>query len=74
MKRIFLFIFTNLAIMVLLTVILTVFGVSSKSMSGMLIIALVIGMGGSFISLAMSKWIAKKSTGAHVIEKQRNET
>ncbi len=68
MQRIILFILTNLAIIVLLTVVLTVFGVSSKSMSGMLIIALVIGMGGSFISLAMSKWMAKKTMGLSVIE------
>ncbi len=66
--RILLFILTNLAIMVLLTVILTVFGVSSKSVPGMLIIALVIGMGGSFISLAISKWMAKRSMGLVVIE------
>ena len=68
MTRIFLFILTNLAIMVLLTVILTVFGVSSKSMTGMLIIALVIGMGGSFLSLAISKWMAKRTMGLVVIE------
>lgn len=68
MTRIFLFILTNLAIMVLLTVILTIFGVSSKSMTGMLIIALVIGMGGSFLSLAISKWMAKRTTGLVMIE------
>jgi heat shock protein HtpX len=68
MQRIFLFILTNLAIMVLLTVILTVFGVSSKSVPGMLIIALVIGMGGSFISLAISKWMAKRTMGLVMIE------
>lgn len=68
MQRIFLFILTNLAIMVLLTVILTVFGVSSKSMTGMLIIALVVGMGGSFISLAISKWMAKRTMGLVMIE------
>jgi heat shock protein HtpX len=68
MTRIFLFILTNIAIMVLLTVILTIFGVSSKSMTGMLIIALVVGMGGSFISLAISKWMAKRTTGLVMIE------
>jgi heat shock protein HtpX len=68
MTRILLFIATNIAIMVLLTIILTVFGVSSKSMTGMLIIALVIGMGGSFISLAISKWMAKRTTGMTMIE------
>lgn len=39
-----------------------------------MVIAAVFGFGGSFISLYMSKWIAKKSTGAHVIEQPRNET
>ncbi|HFC93436.1 MAG TPA: protease HtpX [Leucothrix mucor] len=68
MTRILLFIATNIAIMVLLTIILTVFGVSSKSMTGMLIIALVIGMGGSFISLAISKWMAKRTTGMIMID------
>ncbi|MCK5917938.1 MAG: protease HtpX [Cocleimonas sp.] len=68
MTRILLFIATNIAIMVLLTIILTVFGVSSKSVTGMLIIALVIGMGGSFISLAISKWMAKRTTGMVMIE------
>lgn len=68
MQRIFLFILTNLAIMVLLTIILSVFGVSPKSMSGILIIALLFGMGGSFISLAISKWMAKRATGLEIIE------
>jgi len=68
MTRILLFIATNLAIMVLLTVVLTIFGVSPKSMSGMLIIALIFGMGGSFISLALSKWMAKRTMGLIMIE------
>jgi heat shock protein HtpX len=44
-----------------------------RSTTGLLILAFVFGMGGSFISLAMSKWIAKRSTGAQVIERPRNE-
>ncbi|MCK5901695.1 MAG: protease HtpX [Cocleimonas sp.] len=68
MKRVILFILTNLAIMILLSIVLSVFGVSSRSIPGMLIIALMFGMGGSLISLAISKWIAKRSTGAVVIE------
>lgn len=68
MQRIFLFILTNLAILVLLTIILSIFGVSPRSMSGMLIIALIFGMGGSFISLAISKWMAKRSMGLVMIE------
>ena len=74
MKRIVLFLVTNLAIVIVLTIVLSIFGVESRSMSGALIIAAVFGMGGSFISLAMSKWIAKSTTGAHVIDRPRNET
>jgi len=53
---------------------MSVLGVDSRSTSGLLVMAGLFGMGGSFISLAMSKWIAKKSTGAHVIEQPRNTT
>lgn len=74
MLRIILFLATNLAIIVLLGIVMTLFGLDSRSTSGMLVIAFVFGMGGSFISLAMSKWIAKKSTGAHVIEQPSNPT
>ena len=42
--------------------------------AGLLVMAAVFGFGGSFISLLISKWIAKRSTGAHVIEQPRNET
>lgn len=74
MLRIVLFLATNMAILVLLGIVMSVFGVDSRSTSGLLLIAAVFGMGGSFISLAMSKWIAKKSTGAHVIENPSNPT
>ena len=53
---------------------MSVFGLSNRSLGGMLMIATVFGFGGSFISLFMSKWMAKKSTGAHVITQPRNET
>src|SRR5690554_3089980 len=76
-KRVVLFLATNLAILVLLGMVLmvveAVFG-PLPPIGGILVLALVFGMGGSFISLAMSKWIAKKTTGAHVIEQPRNET
>jgi len=72
--RIVLFLATNMAILVLLGIVMSVFGIDSRSTSGLLVIAAVFGMGGSFISLAMSKWIAKKSTGAHVIENPSNPT
>jgi heat shock protein HtpX len=72
--RIVLFLATNMAILVLLGIVMSVFGIDSRSTSGLLLMAGVFGMGGSFISLAMSKWIAKKSTGAHVIENPSNPT
>ena len=74
MKRIALFLMTNLAIVILLGIIMSIFGIESRSMSGMLLIAFVFGMGGSFISLAISKWMAKRSTGAVVIENPSNNT
>lgn len=74
MLRIVLFLATNMAILVLLGIVMSVLGVDSRSTSGLLLMAGVFGMGGSFISLAMSKWIAKKSTKAHVIENPSNPT
>ncbi|ROS01173.1 heat shock protein [Sinobacterium caligoides] len=73
MKRIALFLATNLAIMLVLGIVLSVFGVDSRSTSGLLIMALLFGMGGSFISLLLSKKIALSSTGATVIKQPRNE-
>jgi heat shock protein HtpX len=72
--RIVLFLATNLAILVLLGIVMSIFGIDSRSTSGLLVMALVFGMGGSFISLALSKWIAKKSTGARVIVNPANPT
>lgn len=78
MKRILLFIMTNLAVMLVLSVVLSilfsVFGINRQSMGGLLLLAAVFGFGGSFISLAMSKWMAKRSTGAVVIEQPQNAT
>ena len=74
MFRIVLFLATNLAIIVLLGVVMSILGVDSRSTSGLLVMAAIFGMGGSFISLAMSKWIAKKSTGARVIVSPSNPT
>ncbi len=74
MLRIGLFLATNLAILILLGIVMSVFGVDTRSTSGLLVMAALFGMGGSFISLAMSKWIAKKSTGARVIEQPGNPT
>ena len=68
MKRVFLFLATNLAILLVLGFVLSLFGIDSQSATGSLVIAALFGMGGSFISLAMSKWIAKRSTGARVLD------
>ena len=74
MFRIVLFLATNMAIIILLGVVMSLLGVDSRSTSGLLVMAAIFGMGGSFISLAMSKWIAKKSTGAQVIVNPANPT
>ena len=78
MKRVFLFLLTNLAVMlvlgVVLSIIMSALGLSHRSLGGILLIATVFGFGGSFISLYMSKWIAKKSTGAQVIAQPSNQT
>lgn len=78
MKRIVLFLLTNLAVMLVLGIVLSLampaLGLDPSSYSGLLFISAVFGMGGSFISLAMSKWIAKRSTGARVIEQPSNDS
>lgn len=82
MKRVFLFIATNLAIIVLLSITLRILGVDSildaegvnLNVNALLVLSAVFGMGGSFISLAISKWTAKRFTGAHVIDRPRNDS
>lgn len=78
MKRIALFVGTNLAVIIVLSVVLNilmaVLGVDFGSYQGLLIFAALFGFGGAFISLLMSKWMAKRSTGAQVITQPRNET
>ena len=77
LKRITLFLLTNLAVLVLLGIIMNVvlpmFGIRLGNNGGLLVMAAVFGFGGAFISLLMSKWMAKRSTGAQVIEQPRNE-
>lgn len=77
MKRIALFLLTNLAVMLVLGLVLSLVfrftGLDSRSMGGLLVLAAVFGFGGSFISLAISKWIAKRSTGAVVITQPNND-
>jgi heat shock protein HtpX len=81
MKRIVLFLATNLAILVLLGIVLTLVegflasqGVQLPPNGAILLFAFIFGMGGAFISLAMSKWVAKRFTGARVIEQPRDAT
>ena len=78
MKRIALFLITNLAVMLVLGIVLSIaqayFGISINSKGGLLLMAFVFGMGGSLISLAMSKWMALRTTGAKVIEQPRSQT
>jgi heat shock protein HtpX len=73
-KRVALFLATNLAVLVLLSIVMRLIGIDPATSGGLLVMATLFGFGGSFISLMMSKWIAKRSTGAHVIEQPRNET
>jgi heat shock protein HtpX len=82
MKRILLFVATNVAVLLVLAVVLQVLGIESLlaeqgtelDLRALLIFSAVVGFTGSFISLAMSKWSAKRLTGAQVIESPRNET
>src|SRR5690606_21483650 len=68
-----LFVATNLAVLALLSVVMSVLGVNPDQFGGLLVFAALFGFGGAFVSLLMSKWIAKRSTGAHVIDTPRNE-
>ena len=80
MLRIGLFIITNMAILLVLNIMLSIFGVEHWLVSngvdfnvqGVLILALAIGMGGSFISLALSKTLAKRSMRVALIENPRS--
>jgi heat shock protein HtpX len=82
MKRIFLFMVTNLAILLVLSITLRLLGVdrildaegSGMDFNSLLIMAGVIGFGGSLVSLATSKWSAKRMTGAVVIEQPSDPT
>ena len=73
LKRLFLFLATNLAVLALVSIVMSLLGVNPRSFGGLLVMAALFGFGGSIVSLLMSKWIAKRTTGAHVIEQPRNE-
>ena len=80
MQRILLFLLTNIAIMVILSITLRILGVDSLLMqngsdlniNALVIFSGVFGFGGAFISLAISKWMAKRMTGAQVISSPSN--
>ena len=80
MKRIFLFLLTNIAVLVVLGAVLRALGIDDildKSGAGLninhlLVFSAVFGFGGSFISLALSKWMARRLTGARVISAPRS--
>lgn len=80
MKRILFFLITNIAILIVLSIVLSILGVGpylteyGLNYTSLLIFSAVFGMGGAFISLALSKWMAKRFTGAQVITSPANET
>ena len=82
MKRIALFLATNIAILVVLSITMRLFGFENLldeqgvdlNMNALLVYAAVIGFSGSLISLAISKWSAKRMTGAQVISDPKNDT
>ncbi len=73
-SRIALFVVTNLAVLALASVVMSLLGVNSSQMSGLLVMAAIFGFGGSLISLLTSKFMAKRATGAQVIAEPRNHT
>jgi heat shock protein HtpX len=80
MKRIFLFLATNLAILVVLSIVCQILGIDrylalrGGNLGQLLAFAAVFGFGGAFISLAISKWMAKRAMGVQVIEQPRTST
>ena len=72
-KRITLFLLTNLAVLALLSIVMAIFGVNPSTFGGLLVFAALFGFGGALVSLLMSKWTAKRFSGARVITQPRNE-
>ena len=79
MKRVFLFVLTNIAVLIVLSIAARLLGVDrfltdqGMNMGALLGFCAVFGMGGSFISLLISKWMALRATGAKLIEQPRSE-
>lgn len=82
MMRIFLFLATNVAILVVISVVFSLLGINgildqqgvNLDLQSLLLVSAIIGISGSFISLMMSKWMAKKSMRVHVIQQPQNQT
>jgi heat shock protein HtpX len=81
MKRIFLFVLTNIAVLVVINIVLRLLGVDRVldqsggiNFSALMVMSTVIGFSGSIISLLLSKWMAKRSVGAQVIENPQDPT
>lgn len=79
MKRIVLFLATNLAILLVLSTVVQVFGLDRYltgvgGLGGLVAVCAVFGFGGAFLSLALSKWMAKRAMGVEVIDTPRDAT
>lgn len=83
MKRIALFLATNLAVLLVFSVVwmilsqffdMRTFTGGQQNLGPLLVFCAIFGFGGAFVSLFLSKWMAKRSTGMHVIDQPRNET
>ncbi len=73
MMRVLLFLATNLAVLVVFSIILSLTGIQSQDTMGLLIMAALFGFSGSLISLFLSKTMALRSVGAEIITQPRNE-
>ena len=81
MKRVLLFLVTNFAIILVLGIVVRLLGIErildrqgvDLNLQALLLLSAVFGMGGSFISLALSKWMAKRATGCQVITEPRSD-
>lgn len=71
MMRIALFLATNIAILIVASITMSLLGVDTRSLTGLLIFCAIFGFSGSLISLFISKWMAKRSTGTQVIDQPR---
>jgi heat shock protein HtpX len=82
MMRILLFLATNAAVLVLISIVFQLFGIEGilaengvdLNLQALLVLSAVIGFGGSFISLALSKFMARRAMGVQLIEEPRNNS